>query len=161
MLAKKRAINSSSQSSVAQLRKQLYTNAYLQIQMAIEQGFYLEAITLCESMISDRLESRIAYLTGQDQQNRQFSNLGPLLGKLKSANPNNRLENSEEALLLYEAIREWTRLRNTALHEMVKVAEDEHVDWSVRYQHNKTVALKGKTLANKLGNLVRKLNTVA
>ncbi|MBK8182926.1 MAG: hypothetical protein IPK63_08495 [Candidatus Competibacteraceae bacterium] len=47
-------------------RYQLYKRAYAKINESIKQGFYLEAISIIESLISDRLESRLTFLKGSD-----------------------------------------------------------------------------------------------
>lgn len=54
----------------------LFERARLQIERSMEHGFYCEAITLSESIIADRLESRLSYLK---QHNCGFRMLGELV----------------------------------------------------------------------------------
>lgn len=58
-------------------RYELYAHAWEHTKTAIDRGFYLEAITLLESLLSDRMESRASFLTGA---NKGFKNLGSLVG---------------------------------------------------------------------------------
>ncbi|MFT5915887.1 MAG: hypothetical protein ACJAWV_001955 [Flammeovirgaceae bacterium] len=48
---------------VSKNRYELYQLAFKQFDKAIEAGFYLEAVTIIESIIADRMESRIGQLT--------------------------------------------------------------------------------------------------
>lgn len=52
-----------------------------QVDAALAAGFPLEAITLIESVLADRRESRASYLTGADQ---GFSTLGHLIKVLRA-----------------------------------------------------------------------------
>ena len=92
-----------------------YKEAWTRIKLAQEEGFYLEAVTIVESIISDRL---ISYLVG--------------IGKIKST-PNDRtsfekliknwqscLENQPEVAILIERINKWKIARNQLIHGMVK-----------------------------------------
>ena len=57
-----------------------YKHVLEQYKKAMENGFYLEAVTLMESIISDRLESRAAYL----EKTNGFETLGKLCNILSS-----------------------------------------------------------------------------
>lgn len=58
---KKRAVSSES-NDVGSKRHELYKGVIGKINSAIEAGYYLEAITLEESLICDRFASRFTYL---------------------------------------------------------------------------------------------------
>ncbi len=59
---------------------------------------------------------------------------------------------------MYRRIGEWAKIRNRALHELVKLAEDDHGDWAKRYQEAKDAAVDGKRLFREVDTLVRRLN---
>ena len=60
------------------LRYRLYHKAKQQIEKSLAEGYYLEATTLVEPIIPDRLESRISFL---QQANTGFKTLGYLTAK--------------------------------------------------------------------------------
>lgn len=61
-------------------RYEIIKSAISRFKTAIEHSFFLEATALIESLICDRLESRIGELT---QKSVEFGTLGDLLKKLK------------------------------------------------------------------------------
>lgn len=89
--SKVRAINSGPRSPEAQSRYQLYRQCNAQIKHAMSQGFYLEAISLIETIIADRLESRIAHVNGQDDIYRKFGTISELLFGRKSRRMGERI----------------------------------------------------------------------
>ena len=62
-------------------RQALYREAFSRISNAIRDGYFLEAITLTESLLTDRLESRATFLL---QCEFSFKTLGSLINKLKT-----------------------------------------------------------------------------
>lgn len=154
--------------SVGKQRQALYAKAYTRIDEAIKQGFLLEAITIEESIITDRLEARVAWLSEQTQ--REFRNLGPLIElldtkkdkKQKNAEKMNKVkiqESDSEMLDLLSEINKWRKQRNEALHELVKFPDDvEEKCWEDFYSKTENVAKKGKKLSRKVSNCVKRLN---
>ncbi|MDD3803532.1 MAG: hypothetical protein PHW02_03980 [bacterium] len=57
------------------IRFKLYKEVMSRLDFAIKEGFYLEAITLLESIITDKLESRYCYLK---KTSKGFHDLGNL-----------------------------------------------------------------------------------
>jgi hypothetical protein len=90
-----------------------------------EAGYHLEAITLLECILADRLESRASYLTGR---NEGYQNLGSLIHTLRHR------ESTEEFRNLVRQIDAWRKLRNQALHEMVKFQSGEHPTWKEKLE---------------------------
>ena len=62
------------------LRYRLFVRARKRIESSIRRGYFCEAIAICESVIGDRLESRLSYLS---KKNIGFRNLGHLIINLK------------------------------------------------------------------------------
>lgn len=151
---KKRRTENKPGSSTGRERQALYTAGVAQIKLAISEGFFLEAITLSESFITDRLEARWAWINQQSSNARQFRTLGQvardLLGKKSE---------SEEARKTYELAVEWSKGRNEAIHEMFKHAENcAFLTWTERYSGTASIATNGLLLARRTDLLVRKLN---
>jgi hypothetical protein len=98
-----------------------YREAWARIKEAIKAGFYLEAVTLEESIISDR---RISHLVGigaikRQEKLHQYPGLGGLISKWKQ----------QETILdwtpadscsLQTAVDDWRNRRNAVVHGMVK-----------------------------------------
>ena len=79
---KKRATASKIPGSVTgKTRYLLYRKGISRVKESIKSGYYLEAITLCESLIADRLESRLKFLTSSDKYS--FRPLGKLQEGIK------------------------------------------------------------------------------
>jgi hypothetical protein len=131
------------------LRRQLQECARDQIERSLSLGFYCEAIALSESIIADRLESRLSFLSGE---NAGFRNLGGF-GKLK------RIESDDELRNIYAEVDQWARRRNRALHEMVKVeAKKPPTDWATRMRENRLAARDGYEIAKRIYHRVADLN---
>ena len=128
-MTKKRAINIDPKSKIGQDRKDLYASGWKRINEAIKDEYYLEAIALLESIISDRLEARIGILT--DQKRTGFISLEGNLRLLfdeKQKCPEAK-ETDSKAIQLYREIDNWRINRNEALHEMMKLDKEDHVGW--------------------------------
>lgn len=65
------------------MRGMLYKNAFSRINLAMEQGFHLEAISLIESLVSDRLESRLSFLKQKDFSFEPLGSLIKEIGRIK------------------------------------------------------------------------------
>ena len=98
--------------------------AYGRIKGAMEDGYYLEAITLIESIIADRLESRLTKLLGTDF---SFKTLGALINKSKAVETDPAL-----SALVQNDLNDWRELRNEALHAMAKLANGDSSTWQDR-----------------------------
>jgi len=146
---RKRALNTGPQSVVAKSRYLLYKYANEKISKAIENGFYLEAITLEESIISDRLEAYLFRLTKENKYD--FKPLGELLIATK------KLSQSNEVIKLCEEIDVWRDQRNKMLHEFVKIEVEIEIEEIIK--KSELAALKGKYLAGKVSKVTRKLIT--
>ncbi|MGL5001347.1 MAG: hypothetical protein ACRDAM_00225 [Casimicrobium sp.] len=135
-------------SEVAKARYQLYKSAYSRVNEAIAEGYFLEAITIIESLIADRLESRLGFTSKKPE--------GFLtLGKLKA-----RLAKETDATLkgiVDDELMEWTKRRNDALHGMAKLEHGVIEDWASRYLRQKKVAADGKALLGKIDKRVKAL----
>jgi hypothetical protein len=114
---------------IGQERYELYKSSLDWIKKSIDEGYYLEAISILESLISDRLESYLSFPLGQDF---SFKNLGVLINEIK-------LKKTDENLhsLIIKDLDEWRKQRNKAAHEMVKIADGKSIVWEERVKVNK------------------------
>lgn len=133
---------------VGQHRYTLYKMAIRQFNNAIEQGFYLEAITICESMIADRLESRCEELNKP----LGFQMLGKLIKTLKQVEVDKELRG-----VVINDLDEWRLNRNTALHEIVKFEKGEFPDWENRVEVSKVYAEEGMAIFRKIDTRMSKI----
>lgn len=137
-----------------------YKEAWSRIKKAQEQGFYLEAVTLQESIITDRL---ISYLVGVGAIERavelhKYPNFGKLIDKWKIQNP--KPIDIQDYRDLQTAVCEWRKRRNNVVHGMVKshpgTATDSVIDF---LEEAKLTAEQGKRLARAVGYWVKKMKT--
>jgi hypothetical protein len=132
------------------LRYELFTRAKRRIEASMASGHYCEVIALCESIIADRLESRLSFLR---RENVGFETLGPLLTGLEKA------ETDSELLKLVAELRQWAKKRNRALHELVKIEDGvPHLSWDQRIELLQGDAQCGYELLKGLYNRVADLN---
>lgn len=151
---KLRAVNGGPKTPVAQNRKALYRCALTRVSEAVENGYCLEAITLLESLIADRLESRTARIHDEADEKRIFSNIRKLVDPLAGKNS----PEPEEAKNLYREIAAWSGRRNEAIHEFAKLAENHELTWEQKYEAATKAAHDGLQLFRRLDGMVRKLN---
>lgn len=127
-----------------EIRRDRYQRVLEQYKRAMESGFYLEAVTLMESIISDRLESRATYLgktTG-------FDTLGKLCNILSS-----------DTVLkdIIPQIVDWKNGRNRMLHEMSKIdASDMAEDFDEKYESGRLLAQSGLDIFRQVDAAVRR-----
>ena len=136
-------------SAVGKHRREIYKSVFKKIKLANEAGFYLEAITLIESLITDSLESRLSYLDGKDF---SFKTIGKLIEKSIKIETDSELKN-----LIEIDLRKWADGRNKSLHEMAKIAEGDFSKWDERYLKLKKIASDGLTLLRKIDRQCEKL----
>ena len=127
-------------------RYRLYRKAWERISGATDAGYYLEAITLLESILADRLESRATFLTGKNQ---GYQNLRPLLNTLNSH------ETVSAFLPVLADIDAWRERRNEALHEMVKFQLGEHPTWEEKVGPLPRIVRDGKRVLRAFDKLDR------
>jgi hypothetical protein len=119
-----------------------YREAWTRIKEAQKQGFYLEAITIEESIISDRLSSYFRNVLEIERQPKTFYEMGKTW---REYHP--EIITSVDYNDLISALDEWRKERNKAIHDIVH--SDPHVDRSIEnfLSNTKTVAEDGEKLA--------------
>lgn len=118
-----------------------YREAWTRIEKAQEQGFYLEAITIEESIISDRLSSYFRNVLEIEKQPNKFKGMHDLW---KKHHP--EIIAAGDYMDLMQALDKWREERNKAIHDIVH--SHTHVDGSIEnfLSNAKTVAKDGEKL---------------
>ena len=96
-----------------------YSEAWARINEALEEGFYLEAVTIEESIISDRL---ISYLVGvgaieRENEVRNYPSFYRLIERWREAAP--QPVSPEGSSDLTDEVDKWRKQRNYLIHSMV------------------------------------------
>lgn len=101
------------------IKEERYTEAYARIESSINTGHFFEAITIEESIISDRLASFLEAtdtLKSDKIHKQSFSNL-IMLWKISTTNPGTIWEACDELISKVDA---WRKQRNKYVHGLVK-----------------------------------------
>lgn len=111
-----------------------------QYNKAVESGFYFEATTLIESLICDRLESRLGEYTMDDV---KFNTLGRLRDELI------KIETDDVLRALIDLdVKKWADKRNVTVHEAAKIDVDNHRTWEEVVKRAEDCAVKGRALCD-------------
>lgn len=141
--------------AIARQRYDLYKLANEQLKKAYEAGFFIECVSICESIISDRIEARLQYLRRGTDKPSHIDSLGRLLKQVEDIEPEDQID----LRAAYLSIRQWTDARNETIHQFVKVTDQNHqADAKDRIRQAKTAARDGKTLMKLISKLVKKHN---
>lgn len=139
-------------SEVGMKRYQIIKEAIGHIKKSIENEYYLESITLCESLIADRLESRLKYLTNSDKFS--FKPLGELIKGIINKESDQKLKD-----YCNQELNSWKNKRNEALHAMAKIEDGSMKSWQQKIDDCKDAAIEGETLRKKIFAVTDKLKT--
>jgi hypothetical protein len=114
---------------------------------ALKDGYYLEAITLIESMLAERLEKRAQYFWESKPSQRDaleksrvqngFATLGKLVDALKATEHIGDIRND------VLAVERWAKGRNVALHGMAKFGKGSDKTWKDRYKKARDTVKEG------------------
>lgn len=121
------------------LRYKTYKDLIDRMRVCITQGYYLEAIALQESIIADRLESRLKFLTGTDKYS--FKHLEILIKAIKAFESDTRLRD-----LVVNDVDTWRDKRNKSLHQMAKIEQTNPLTWGEKLTFVRQVAEEGSML---------------
>ncbi len=148
---KERAERKAFKDKVGEARYELIKRAKERITEAKDNGYYLEAITILESLIADRLESILAK---SETNEKGFKALGRLIKKVKNSTT---LDPGFKNLIETE-LDKWKDKRNQALHEMVKLEEGNLHEWDERYGKFEIEIKKGLDIFNEIDKAKKKLD---
>lgn len=155
MVKKHKIRNHTGNEGIAENRYEIYKHAMSRYKLAFEQGFYFEAVAIMESVIADRMESRIGELTNTEVNFDTLSNLRDKLNGKKDKYPT--IEPNQELQKLYNKIvSDWAGKRNKALHQIVKISIKEPKDWQTTLTKAKEAAEEGKKYFKELDKILKR-----
>ena len=96
----------------------------------VEAGYFLEAISVLDSIIWDRLSSRLGYLSGERVDDRDT--LGKICAGLVGPSGAGGFERETSFRNVELQIKQWVKKRNQAVHATAKVFRDETSDKDFR-----------------------------
>lgn len=96
-----------------------YKEAWRRMKLAQAQGFFLEVVTIAESVISDRLTSHLAKVEKCIPDNRDHA-FSDLIKKWRNWLQTAAVEDSELLAEMIEEVDRWRVRRNHVVHGMVK-----------------------------------------
>lgn len=154
MMSNNKTRNHIGNEGVGENRNELYQLAFSQFNKAMDEGFYLEAVSIIESVIADRMESRIGQLTGKDV---EFGTLSKNRDVLNGSKKHEKIEFAQELIDLYNKIVSvWAGKRNEALHRIVKISTQEAKDYDEFLEKAKETAVEGRAIFNELKKLMNR-----
>lgn len=134
-------------SGVGEKRYHTYRALINQYHNAMANGFYIEAIALMESIISDRLESFANELSSSSDYS--YSTMEKLLTYLCGKNQKDKVPVA--LLSIFDELSCWKDNRNKACHEMAKNINSPFYE---QYEPLEDVADEGYDLFRKLDNAI-------
>ena len=128
-------------------RYEQYQEAWTRINEAIKKAFYLEAVTIQESIMNDRLISNLkgtnTKIIGLKSKKEITGNTIPMFGDLIYTAKLNYQSDRK----LFEDIDAWRKERNKAIHRIVRIGV---TDVEKFLQETKDCAVKGIELAKEI-----------
>jgi hypothetical protein len=123
-MRKSRRVSAIPRTGLGTARYRLLKVAASRLARAHADGYCIEALMLTESMLSDRVESRITHLTGRP--------IDAAAGLSKMLTLLEKHECVDQFRALIRPIRVWSRARNVAAHGMAKLHDINGPSWDAR-----------------------------
>jgi len=146
-----------------------YREAWARVKQAQEHGFYIEAVTIEESIISDRLTSYLvdAGLVQRQRRLKDYPTFGNLINVWRrwvNGQLNDKLDrsNRDKLALLIDSVDLWRQKRNQIIHAIVKShphTPTTEIEGFVKLAED--AASEGMQLAREVCNLGRQLKSIA
>jgi len=138
-----------------QERYEIIKAAISRYNTAIEHSFFLEATALMESLISDRLESRLGELIKTPV---SFDTIGNLLNSLRKVETDAVLKE-----IMNKQINNWCGDRNAVIHQAAKIELGKKKEWKDFIKEAEKTAKDGRKIFdayNKQLNKLRRTNSI-
>lgn len=144
---------------VAQNRYEIMKEVISRYNDAMDKGYYLEAVALCESLITDRMESRYSELVKVDPEFSTLTNLKDLLLGNKNKGYT-KVETNPILESLYNKICSvWAGQRNNAIHHAAKISKSSPKVWKEFINDAKNAAIDGMKYFRELNRELKKIRT--
>ena len=141
-------------------RYRRYVAAFDRVIHCINNGYNLEAIAVLDSLLSDRLHSRLSYLCkGGDRSINSLGNVCVALVGKPTDSPSQKtlLERDPDFQQVIKAIQEWAQQRNEAIHGSAKILQsrDDLKSFSEILESHQKDAVQGVYLLQQFDKLDR------
>lgn len=136
------------QPGVGKKRQKRYASTISRYKEAMKAGFYVEALALMESIMSDRMESLLNEITNSFKHS--FRTSGTLAKSIKDK------DLSEDWNRLMTDIFQWLNVRNHAIHELAKIRDEFPDTFEQDYANLQKMAEEGYELYRLLDDYIRK-----
>lgn len=135
-----------------------HREAWGRIKRSIAHGFYLEAVTLEESVISDRLQTYFRKTGVLDPESKKFISLGKFIELLMKHEPDPICDPIREPRFtnLQQSLLDWKNDRNHVVHGIVKSSGDVHDDVLDFFKAAERIAKDGALIAESVNNWYRR-----
>lgn len=134
-------------------RWQRYAEAFDRIERCTSQGYHLEAIAILDSLIGDRLASRLSHLQGVATI--PVTAIGPLCIKLVGGKETSGVEHDPNFREVTADIRTWAGQRNAAMHGIARVFkhEDTPIGFDAAIESHRQTVTDGIALLQRFDRL--------
>ena len=138
-------------------RHELYKAAWSRYNEAMSAGFYLEAITIVDSVITDRIEAYTLHLMHFDDKHQQVESLGNAMAALNIARQDRQITDDAEYKAVRKAVTKFYEGRNQAVHNFV-ILNNANAQMSVedRIKQAKGIAEFGREVFNLVNAFTKK-----
>ena len=134
-------------------RYEVIKSAMSRFNTAIEHSFFLEATALIESLICDRLESRLGELSKLPI---TFNTIGNLLEKLRPIETDSILID-----IMNKQLNNWCGERNVVIHQAAKIELGKSKDWNEFLRFAEHTTKEGRKIFDLYNKQLQKLRRIA
>ena len=135
-----------SNTELKEIKRRIWANGAIQLREAIDDGYWIEAVAIEESMMADSIESWLQKHLKQDK----LMTLGDAVNVVLRLD----LISSDEEIFL--KVKSWINDRDVVVHELMKVNKKIQVSWDQKMNFNLAVATEGFELAKEIKNWRRR-----
>lgn len=114
-------VKGSKGSAQNQLRAELYQHAIIRIQKAIDSGNFFEAVSLSDTLITDRIEAYIQFLLHNDELQQRVTSIGLAIAAMNAARHDKGVATEPDYKSLTKLLTRFQEMRNEVLHNFVVV----------------------------------------
>jgi hypothetical protein len=151
--------------AIAENKRSTIAESIKWISYSIECGFYLEAVVVLESLIADRLESRLCYLKNE---NVGFQNTGTLIDQICKHEPKSNDDYSQQLVETLKGnnlklngwnLQLWMQKRNEVVHQMAKIEQYNFIPFVEKKLSAKSIAENGLKVFREVDRLTNNLRS--
>jgi dsRNA-specific ribonuclease len=120
--------------------------------LARENGYWLEVIAICDSIIGDRFEALVAAIKNQVESGRKLRTISQII---KNHGPEIVKTGFPQSVI--DELVVWVDQRNRFMHEIVKIRENEISSWADRIKLAEETAETGIKHSRKIDKITRSI----